>query len=55
MVAFANRGVPTIDYGNNIRQIAKDAGFSDAFSFPGFVPASTCPESWIERSPFWGQ
>ena len=43
MVAFANRGVPTIDYGNNIRQIARDAGLDDAFSFPGFVPACIRP------------
>ena len=43
MVAFANRGVPTIDYGNNIRQVAQDAGLDDAFSFPGFVPACIRP------------
>ena len=43
MVAFANRGVPTIDYGNNIRQVASDAGLDDAFSFPGFVPACIRP------------
>ena len=43
MVEFANRGVPTIDYGNNIRQVASDAGFDDAFSFPGFVPACIRP------------
>ena len=43
MVAFANRGVPTIDYGNNIRQVARDAGLDDAFSFPGFVPACIRP------------
>ena len=43
MVAFAYRGVPTIDYGNNIRQVASDAGLDDAFSFPGFVPACIRP------------
>ena len=43
MVAFANRGVPTIDYGNNIRQVASDEGLDDAFSFPGFVPACIRP------------
>ena len=43
MVAFANRGVPTIDYGNNIRQVASDAGLDDAFAFPGFVPACIRP------------
>ena len=43
MVAFANRGVPTIDYGNNIRQVASDEGLDGAFSFPGFVPACIRP------------
>ena len=43
MVAFSNRGVPTIDYGNNIRQVAKDEGLDDAFAFPGFVPACIRP------------
>ena len=43
MVAFSNRGVPTIDYGNNIRQVASDEGLDDAFSFPGFVPACIRP------------
>ena len=43
MVAFSDRKVPTIDYGNNIRQIAKDAGLDDAFAFPGFVPACIRP------------
>ncbi|TIX43325.1 MAG: urocanate hydratase, partial [Mesorhizobium sp.] len=39
MVAFWNAGVPTLDYGNNIRQVAKEEGFENAFAFPGFVPA----------------
>jgi urocanate hydratase len=43
MLAFAKQGVPTFDYGNNIRQVAKDEGASDAFSFPGFVPAYVRP------------
>jgi len=43
MVAFADRGVPTIDYGNNIRQVASDEGLDNAFSFPGFVPACIRP------------
>ncbi|MGD0474609.1 MAG: urocanate hydratase [Candidatus Velthaea sp.] len=43
MVAFARQGVPTFDYGNNIRQMASDAGLSDAFAFPGFVPAYIRP------------
>ena len=43
MVGFWRAGVPTLDYGNNIRQVAKDEGFSDAFAFPGFVPAYIRP------------
>ncbi|WP_137390970.1 urocanate hydratase [Rhodoligotrophos defluvii] len=43
MVTFHNRGIPTLDYGNNIRQIAKDEGLEDAFAFPGFVPAYIRP------------
>ena len=43
MVGFWNAGVPTLDYGNNIRQVAKDEGFAEAFAFPGFVPAYIRP------------
>ena len=43
MLAFHAMGVPTIDYGNNIRQVAKDEGVADAFAFPGFVPAYIRP------------
>jgi urocanate hydratase len=43
MVAFWNRGIPTLDYGNNIRQVAKDEGLENAFAFPGFVPAYIRP------------
>jgi urocanate hydratase len=43
MLAFHAIGVPTLDYGNNIRQIAKDEGVADAFAFPGFVPAYIRP------------
>ena len=43
MVGFSQRGIPTLDYGNNIRQMAQDAGFADAFAFPGFVPAYIRP------------
>ena len=43
MVAFWNDGVPTLDYGNNIRQVARDEGFENAFAFPGFVPAYIRP------------
>ncbi len=43
MVAFARAGVPTVDYGNNIRQVALQEGLESAFSFPGFVPAYIRP------------
>jgi urocanate hydratase len=43
MVAFWKDGVPTLDYGNNIRQVALDEGLADAFAFPGFVPAYIRP------------
>ena len=43
MLAFHRAGVPTLDYGNNIRQVAKDEGVADAFDFPGFVPAYIRP------------
>jgi urocanate hydratase len=43
MLAFREMGVPTFDYGNNIRQEAKDMGVAHAFDFPGFVPAYVRP------------
>ena len=43
MLAFEKRGIPTFDYGNNIRQMAKDEGCTNAFDFPGFVPAYVRP------------
>ena len=43
MVDFWNQGVPTLDYGNNIRQVAQEEGLEDAFAFPGFVPAYIRP------------
>ncbi|WP_186420384.1 urocanate hydratase [Bosea sp. CS1GBMeth4] len=43
MLDFQRMGVPTLDYGNNIRQMAKDMGVADAFDFPGFVPAYIRP------------
>jgi urocanate hydratase len=43
MLEFQKRGVPTTDYGNNIRQVAFDEGVTDAFAFPGFVPAYIRP------------
>ncbi|WP_024891993.1 urocanate hydratase [Luteimonas huabeiensis] len=43
MLAFHAQGIPTVDYGNNIRQMAKDEGLQNAFDFPGFVPAYVRP------------
>lgn len=43
MVAFHDSGIPTVDYGNNIRQMAKEEGLENAFAFPGFVPAYIRP------------
>jgi urocanate hydratase len=43
MIDFADLGIPTVDYGNNIRQVAFDQGVTRAFDFPGFVPAYIRP------------
>ena len=43
MLAFQQQGIPTFDYGNNIRQMAQDEGCKNAFDFPGFVPAYVRP------------
>jgi urocanate hydratase len=43
MLDFHEAGVPTLDYGNNIRQMAKEEGVANAFDFPGFVPAYIRP------------
>ena len=43
MVDFHNMGIPTLDYGNNIRQVALEEGVENAFNFPGFVPAYIRP------------
>jgi urocanate hydratase len=43
MLDFQAAGVPTVDYGNNIRQMAREAGLARAFDFPGFVPAYIRP------------
>ncbi|MXZ45090.1 MAG: urocanate hydratase [Gammaproteobacteria bacterium] len=43
MLDLHRAGAPTFDYGNNIRQVAKDHGVADAFDFPGFVPAYVRP------------
>src|SRR5690606_15050315 len=55
MVDFWNAGVPTLDYGNNIRQVAKEEGLENAFAFPGFVPAYIRPLFCRGIGPFrWG-
>lgn len=43
MLDFQKQGIPTFDYGNNIRQMAKEVGVAEAFDFPGFVPAYIRP------------
>ena len=43
MLAFHAMGIPTVDYGNNLRQVAKDFGVANAFDYPGFVPAYIRP------------
>ena len=43
MLAFHQQGIPTVDYGNNIRQVALEEGVQNAFDFPGFVPAYIRP------------
>jgi urocanate hydratase len=52
MLDFHRMGVPTIDYGNNIRQVALDQGVTDAFDFPGFVPACIRPMFCLGKGPF---
>ncbi len=52
MLAFQQMGVPTVDYGNNIRQVALDAGVSRAFDIPGFVPAYIRPMFCEGKGPF---
>ena len=43
MLQFHHAGIPTVDYGNNLRQVAYDEGIKEAFAFPGFVPAYVRP------------
>jgi urocanate hydratase len=52
MVAFHDAGVPTIDYGNNIRQVAFEEGLENAFAFPGFVPECIRPLFCRGKGPF---
>jgi urocanate hydratase len=52
MLDFWDRKIPVLDYGNNIRQMAKDEGLSRAFDFPGFVPAYIRPLFCRGTGPF---
>ena len=52
MLALMDMGAVTFDYGNNIRQVAKDAGVENAFDFPGFVPAYIRPLFCEGKGPF---
>ncbi len=52
MLDFKKMGVPTVDYGNNIRQVAFDRGVKNAFDFPGFVPAYIRPLFCEGKGPF---
>jgi urocanate hydratase len=52
MLAFHAQGIPTVDYGNNIRQVAFDEGVENAFAFPGFVPAYIRPLFCEGKGPF---
>jgi urocanate hydratase len=52
MLDFQAMGIPTVDYGNNIRQVAFDAGVKNAFDFPGFVPAYVRPLFCQGKGPF---
>ena len=52
MLDFHAQGVPTVDYGNNIRQVALDEGVANAFDFPGFVPAYVRPLFCRGKGPF---
>ncbi|WP_419960839.1 urocanate hydratase [Psychrobacillus sp. BM2] len=52
MVELMDKGAITFDYGNNIRQVAKDEGFDRAFDFPGFVPAYIRPQFCEGKGPF---
>ncbi len=52
MLDFQSMGIPTVDYGNNIRQVALDQGVKNAFDFPGFVPAYVRPLFCRGKGPF---
>ena len=52
MLAFHRAGIPVLDYGNNLRQMAKDVGVEDAFDYPGFVQAYVRPLFCEGKGPF---
>jgi urocanate hydratase len=52
MLAYHRMGLPVIDYGNNLRQVALDAGIAEAFDYPGFVPACIRPLFCQGKGPF---
>src|SRR5699024_7248585 len=52
MLEMMEKGAVTFDYGNNIRQVAKDEGVENAFDFPGFVPAYLRPQFCEGKGPF---
>jgi urocanate hydratase len=52
ILQFKAMGIPCVDYGNNIRQEAKNAGVKDAFDYPGFVPAYIRPMFCVGKGPF---
>ncbi len=52
ILGFQKMGIPCVDYGNNIRQEAKNVGVKNAFDFPGFVPAYVRPLFCVGKGPF---
>ncbi|HEY0878926.1 MAG TPA: urocanate hydratase [Zeimonas sp.] len=52
ILGFRAMGIPCVDYGNNLRQEAKNAGVEDAFDYPGFVPAYVRPLFCVGKGPF---
>jgi urocanate hydratase len=52
ILGFKSMGIPCVDYGNNIRQEAKNAGIANAFDYPGFVPAYIRPMFCVGKGPF---
>ncbi len=52
ILGFREMGIPCVDYGNNLRQEAKNAGVENAFDYPGFVPAYVRPLFCVGKGPF---